>query len=337
MVVLARRSGQAWLFGPNAQAAVVGPLPADQAQRMLQSALDEPSGLAARQRLAGMYAAIDGTKPGAETDYLPGVANAGLFATHELRHGVRERSDWSSACGTAEPLLALMREALIEALGYTAQSVGAHALILLAEGVTSRAVAVLLDETESFDGDSIRFSVSPVAYAVSIELLARALVAEQPAQGVAAPARRSGVPAGVLLLALLSITRPGCTPKATYPPPGVDTFQPARHGQHSTGADIPNHRTHSSTVRESNELGSARGAPSVSSSLVCRGGSPERDRSRARTSRTWWRFASQTGANLALRNADRDNRHEHIVPIGTSARAVITSPRTMRKDASDGR
>lgn len=168
VVVLARRGDQAWLFGPNAQAAVVGPVPADQAQRMLQSALDEPSGLAARQRLAGMFAAIEGTRPGTETDYLPGVANAGLFATHELRHGARRRADWSSACDTAEPLLRLRREALIEALGYTAQSVAAHALILLAEGVSSRAVAVLLDENESFDGDSSRFSVSPVAYAVSI-------------------------------------------------------------------------------------------------------------------------------------------------------------------------
>ncbi len=168
VVVVARRLGQAWLFGPNAQAAVVGPLPAEQAQRMLQSALDEPSGLAARQRLGGMYAAIEGTKPGVVTDYLPGVANAGLFATHELRHGVRRRPDWPSACVASEPLLRLRREALIEALGYTAQSVAAHALILFADGVTSRAVAVMLDESESFDGDSSRFSVSPVAYAVSI-------------------------------------------------------------------------------------------------------------------------------------------------------------------------
>jgi hypothetical protein len=168
VVVLASRSGQAWMFGPNAQAAVVGPLPEDQALRMMQSALDEPSGLAARQRLAGMYAAIDATKLGTEADYLPGVSNNGLFATHELRNGVRQRSDWSSACEAARPLLSLRREALVEALGYTAQSVAAHALILLADGVASRAVAVLLDESESFDGDSSRFSVSPVAYAVSI-------------------------------------------------------------------------------------------------------------------------------------------------------------------------
>lgn len=160
VVVLARRSEQAWLFGPNAQASVVGPLPVDQAQRMLQTALDEPSGLAARQRLAGMFAAIEGTKPGTETDYLPGVANAGLFATHELRHGVRRRPDWKVSSETAEPLLRLRREALIEALGYTAQSVAAHALLLLADGATSRAVAVLLDENESFDGDS-RNSAAP--------------------------------------------------------------------------------------------------------------------------------------------------------------------------------
>lgn len=152
VVVVARGTGQAWLFGPNAQAAVVGPLPVDQAHRLLQSALEEPSGLAARQRLAGMFAAIDGTRAGTEAEYLPGVANAGLFATHELRHGVRERSDWPSACEEAEHLLPLRREALIEALGFTAQSVAASALLLLADGITSRAVAVLLDENESFAG-----------------------------------------------------------------------------------------------------------------------------------------------------------------------------------------
>ena len=168
VVVAAERDGQTWLFGPNAQAAVVGPLPTDQAQRMLQSALDEPSGIAARQRLAAMYTAIEGTKPGAGGEHLPGIANGGLFATHELRYGVRQRPDWSSACETAEALLPLRRDALIEALGYTAQQAAAHAVILTVEGVVSRAVAVLLDEDESFDGDSTRFSVSPVAYAVSI-------------------------------------------------------------------------------------------------------------------------------------------------------------------------
>jgi hypothetical protein len=166
VVVAAHRDGQTWLFGPNAQASVVGPIATDQAQRMLQTALDEPSGIAARHRLAAMYAAIEGT--GAGGDHLPGVANGGLFATHELRYGVRQRPDWSSACDAAEPLLPLRREALIEALGYTAQHAAAHALILTVEGVVSRAVAVLLDEDENFDGDSSRFSVSPVAYAVSI-------------------------------------------------------------------------------------------------------------------------------------------------------------------------
>ena len=168
VVVAAERDGQTWLFGPNAQAAAVGPLPTDQAQRMLQSALDEPSGIAARHRLAAIYSAIEGTQPSAGGDHLPGIANGGLFATHELRYGVRQRPDWSSACETAGALLPLRRDALIEALGYTAQQAAAHALILTVEGVVPRAVAVLLDEEESFDGDSHRFSVSPVAYAVSI-------------------------------------------------------------------------------------------------------------------------------------------------------------------------
>jgi hypothetical protein len=168
VVVAAERDGETWLFGPNAGAAVFGPLPTDLAQRMLQSALDEPSGIAARQRLAAMYSAIEGTTSGAGGDHLPGIANGGLFATHELRYGVRRRPDWSSACDAADALLLLRRDALIEALGYTAQQAAAHALILTVEGVVPRAVAVLLDEDESFDGDSTRFSVSPVAYAVSI-------------------------------------------------------------------------------------------------------------------------------------------------------------------------
>jgi len=56
----------------------------------------------------------------------------------------------------------------VQALGYTSQHAAAHALILSVDGVVPRAVAVLLDEDESFEGDSTRFSVSPVAYAVGI-------------------------------------------------------------------------------------------------------------------------------------------------------------------------
>ena len=118
VLVFARSSAQGWFFGPNAQAAVVGPLPVDQAQRIAQTALDEPSGLAARHRLTAMFHATEATKPGSEHDYLPGISNSGLFATHELRHGVPSRTDWANACQESAPLLGLRREELIEELGY---------------------------------------------------------------------------------------------------------------------------------------------------------------------------------------------------------------------------
>ena len=46
-----------WLVGPNREAAMAGPLPVDQATRILQAGLDEPSALAARQRFNQLLAA----------------------------------------------------------------------------------------------------------------------------------------------------------------------------------------------------------------------------------------------------------------------------------------
>lgn len=167
VVVAAIQDGHAWLFGPNAKAETVGPLPVQQAQRMLQAALDETSGHAARRRLAALYEAARETRPDGSVQPLPGVANAGLFATHEIRYGARRRDDWPQSVELAPPLLRLRRQELIEALGFTPHREAAHAL-LLADGATSRAVAVLLDEAEHFDSASSRFHVSPVAYAIAL-------------------------------------------------------------------------------------------------------------------------------------------------------------------------
>lgn len=161
VVVVATSSSQAWLFGPNPQGQVVGPLPVDQASRLLQAALDQPSGLLARQRLTALYEALEGTA-------LPGVANNGLFATNDLRKGVRERSDWATATESAKSLLALRREQLIKALGFSTQRSGGHALVLATASPHHRAVAVLLEDTEGFDAESPRFAVSPIAYGLAV-------------------------------------------------------------------------------------------------------------------------------------------------------------------------
>lgn len=154
-------SGGVLVFGPNTASAPVGPLPVDQTQRLIQAALDEPTVIAARNRLAGLVQSLDSTS-------MPGVKNSGLFANHELRVGVPQRSDWAGACGASSPLLSLKGKSLIEKLGFEAGQFGAHALLLTGAGPKAEAIAVLLDEREAFDADSPRFTVSPVAYGLNM-------------------------------------------------------------------------------------------------------------------------------------------------------------------------
>jgi len=147
----------ALVFGPNTASAPMGPLSADQVQRVVQAALDEPTALAARARLAGLVQALDSTS-------MPGVKNSGLFANHELRVGVPQRADWADACARSRTLLPLKGQQLIEKLGFKAGRAGAHALLLTGGGPRAEAIAVMLNEREAFDADSPRFAVSPVAY-----------------------------------------------------------------------------------------------------------------------------------------------------------------------------
>lgn len=169
VVVCALHEGSVWLFGPLDKAAPIGPIPLHQAQRLLQAALEEQSGLLARQRLAESFNGLaDLARSGAETPHLCGVKNFGLFALHELRSGVTGRKDWTDACRRAKSLLQLRRENLIKALGFVPAPIAQHALLLTAAGSHPRSVAVLLRDTETFDAGSTRFSESPVAYGLAI-------------------------------------------------------------------------------------------------------------------------------------------------------------------------
>ena len=154
-------TGGTLVFGPNTASAPVGPLPIEQTQRVIQAALDEPTVIAARNRLAGLVQSIDSTS-------MPGVKNSGLFANHELRVGVPQRADWSAACSTSTTMLPLKGRELIEKLGFQTGQFGAHALLLTGAGPKAEAIAVLLNEREAFDADSPRFTVSPVAYGLNM-------------------------------------------------------------------------------------------------------------------------------------------------------------------------
>ena len=157
VVLVVKTSSGAIVFGPNNASAPLGPLPIEQSQRVIQAALDEPTVIAARARLAGLVQSMDSTA-------MPGVKNSGLFANHELRVGVPARADWQEACERSAEMLASKGPQLIEKLGYKVGRAGAHAMVLSGKGPHPQAIAVMLDEREAFDADSPRFAVSPVAY-----------------------------------------------------------------------------------------------------------------------------------------------------------------------------
>jgi hypothetical protein len=157
VVLVIETSSGAIVFGPNNASAPLGPLPVEQSQRVIQAALDEPTVIAARARLAGLVQSIDSTA-------MPGVKNSGLFANHELRVGVPARADWQAACERSATMLASKGPQLIEKLGFKVGRAGAHAMVLSGKGPHPQAIAVMLDEREAFDADSPRFAVSPVAY-----------------------------------------------------------------------------------------------------------------------------------------------------------------------------
>ena len=158
--------------GPDHQplAAVVGtigdPAPvtglsADRVARVCTAALAEPDRHSAARTAERLLA-------GLKDQLSPGLVNSGLFASHELRTGVPARADWESAREAALPLLGLHGLQLIKALGYDTAPRGSAALLLTHNG-HSRAVAVLLDETEVFDRPSARFgAVSPIAHGLTL-------------------------------------------------------------------------------------------------------------------------------------------------------------------------
>lgn len=158
-VILA--DGRVTLFEPTTSTAPTRPIDLSQADRFLQAVLDEASPVAARTRLKGLLQSLD-------TTAIPGVKNSGLFANHELRNGVPSRADWGEACATSQQFLGLRKDELIAKLGYSISGVGSHALVLTGSGPRPEAIAVMLNDSEAFDANSARFSLSPIAYGLKM-------------------------------------------------------------------------------------------------------------------------------------------------------------------------
>jgi hypothetical protein len=128
-------------------------------ERIAKAALDQPSRHQAIRFLGGILAEVESE--------LPGIRNHGMLATHELREGVPQRSDWNDACRRAQPLLNSHGRDLVEKLGFHVEQ-QSTATTILSVGAARRAVAVFLDENEEFEAPAARFNdTSPVTHALA--------------------------------------------------------------------------------------------------------------------------------------------------------------------------
>lgn len=165
VVVALSHGGNTWVFGPDSGRAPLV-LAETSAERQLQVALNEPNSLLAYRRLTGIQEAT------ASTD-MPGVINHGLFATYHLRENVARAKEFPSWNGRAQPLVSLRHRDLITQLGYSVTPGTSNSFLLTVMGEERRAVALLLEQDESFDSASARFHRSPVAMGLSAAAQAR--------------------------------------------------------------------------------------------------------------------------------------------------------------------
>ncbi|PWS42344.1 hypothetical protein DKT74_22775 [Streptomyces sp. ZEA17I] len=152
---------KAAVCGTKDDPAVLPDLNLDQVERICTASLEAPDSANAERTLHRLLA-------GLKDQMVPGLFNSGLFAAHELRHGVPIRADWANAQMKGVPLLRQRGAELIHGLGYSTTPHGSTAMILSA-GNDRRAVGVLLNEQEMFDRPTARLgAVSPVALGLAI-------------------------------------------------------------------------------------------------------------------------------------------------------------------------
>jgi len=151
-----------WIHYPSADAPPIGPITIGQAERQLQSVLEEGNGLAAHGRIRAIQEAMSS----AGTD---GFSNHFLFATYHLNRDVPRRPDWESAGHRATPILPKRGIELVTALGFDTEPAGSERLLVLrTSSGPRRAVAVLLRDDEQFDRKSTTYQLTPVAKALEI-------------------------------------------------------------------------------------------------------------------------------------------------------------------------
>lgn len=160
IVVALEYGGRTWMYGPDPDRPPLE-LSNAVAERQLQAALNEPDSLSAYRRLTRLQESVLSTD-------MPGVTNRGLFASYHLRENVTKAPDWSSWNDEGHKFVNLRHRELISGLGFDIASGASDSLLLTAPGDSTRAVALLLEQTEGFEIVSERFQRSPVAVGLSV-------------------------------------------------------------------------------------------------------------------------------------------------------------------------
>lgn len=162
VLVVALYGNQAGLCGPSGEEPpIYRDVDRGQVERVCAAALDKPDRHMAQQFLAEVLPQLD--------DKLTGLRNQGLLSTHELKVGGPDRDDWADAGDKARQALADDPRDLVQGLDYEVDRLTDQSYVLkdTTDG-HERAVAVFLQEDESFDHAQDRFvGQSPVAYALN--------------------------------------------------------------------------------------------------------------------------------------------------------------------------
>lgn len=159
LLAVALTGDTALVCGPAGDDMPIRRLEIGQAERVCANALSETDRNAA---LRFLHDAL----PSLETE-LPGVRNEGLLSDHELSRGAQVRADWATAQSRATPVLGATGQDLLRRLGFGIERTDG-VTHLLRTGARDRAVAVLLEASETPEGAAPRFqNLSPVSWALA--------------------------------------------------------------------------------------------------------------------------------------------------------------------------
>jgi hypothetical protein len=160
LIIVVIHGDQASFFGPDADTEVMKQK-ISTAEAILNSILDQPNEVLAYQRATSIWRSK-------QTTDLVGFTNNGLFASHYIRSSVNHHPEWKSAQEVSQRIQNLRDQELIAGLGFEITSRPSNTFVLSAKGQAHRAVAILLDQSESFESKSTRLQASPVEWSLAI-------------------------------------------------------------------------------------------------------------------------------------------------------------------------